>query len=208
MKKIVVDILLLLLLVTEFSKLYFTSFIHELVGLLLLVVVIIHLILNRNYLKNIFKGKYNFNRLILLLVNVGMFLSMILSIIFGIMVSQSIFKSISSFNLGISRLHYITSYLSLLLVGIHLGLNLNQIKSKMSFFNNKIVCYIIDIIVIVYGIYSFIKVDFIGRITGNNILFMIETNVVFNYMRYLSLILMFSIITYLINKIIVKNRSS
>ena len=43
----------------EFSRLYTGALIHELIGIALLILVIVHLILNKNYLLNILKAKYN-----------------------------------------------------------------------------------------------------------------------------------------------------
>ena len=43
----------------EFSRLYTGALIHELIGIALLILVIVHLILNKNYLLNILKEKYN-----------------------------------------------------------------------------------------------------------------------------------------------------
>lgn len=53
MKRLVVDILLFILMIFEFSRMYMPTILHEIIGILLLVLVVIHLILNRNYIKNI-----------------------------------------------------------------------------------------------------------------------------------------------------------
>jgi cytochrome b len=51
MKKMIVDILLLILMLIEYSKTYLPSEIHEIIGILLIVLVAIHLALNKKYLK-------------------------------------------------------------------------------------------------------------------------------------------------------------
>ena len=55
----------------EFSSIYLPPEIHEIIGILLVVLVIIHLILNRKYLKSIPKGKYNLKRMVMLVINVA-----------------------------------------------------------------------------------------------------------------------------------------
>ena len=55
MKKIIVDVLLLILMLVQYSKAYLPKEIHETIGICLIVLVLIHLILNRKYLKAIGK---------------------------------------------------------------------------------------------------------------------------------------------------------
>lgn len=202
MIKVFVDIILFLLLALEFSKMQLGSFIHELIGILIVVVLIVHLYLNRNYIKTIFKGKYNTSRIVLLSVNVLMFICLITSIVIGILISQSIFYKISSYNATLSKIHFITSYLTLILVSVHLGLNLNQMFIKMKIFKNKYVSYPLGIIIILYGIYSIIEVNFFKHLIGTRVLS--NTYILINIMRYISIMLCISIITYNVNNIIKK----
>lgn len=58
MKKIIIDILLLILMICEYSKVYLAPEIHELVGICLIVLVAIHLSFNRTYFRAIGKGRY------------------------------------------------------------------------------------------------------------------------------------------------------
>ena len=92
MKKLIVDILLFILMILEFSRMYMPPIWHEIIGILLIVLIIIHLILNRNYIKNIFKGKYNLKRIIMLIINVLFMISFILSCIFGLLSSEELLK--------------------------------------------------------------------------------------------------------------------
>ena len=74
-KKIVIDILMFVLILLEFSKAYMSPIWHELFGLLLVVLIIIHLILNKSYLKSINKGNYTIKRFIMLISNILFFLN-------------------------------------------------------------------------------------------------------------------------------------
>ena len=76
--KIIIDIIMFILMLLEFSRGYMKPIFHEIIGILLLVCIIIHLILNRNYIKNIFNGKYNLKRYIMLIVNSILFISLFL----------------------------------------------------------------------------------------------------------------------------------
>ena len=52
-KKIIIDMLMFILILLEFSRGYMKPIYHEIIGILLFILVIIHLILNRNYIKSI-----------------------------------------------------------------------------------------------------------------------------------------------------------
>ncbi len=59
----------------EYSKVYLSPQIHEIVGICLIVLVAMHLILNRKYIKAISKGRYSKKRSLELIINLGFFYS-------------------------------------------------------------------------------------------------------------------------------------
>ncbi len=208
MIKIIVDILLFVLLIIEYSRVYMTPLLHEIIGSLLLIVIITHLILNRNYLKNIFKGKYNASRIVLLLVNVLLFLCIFSTIIFGILISQYLFTFIGKYNMTISKLHIMTSYFGLLVMGAHLGLNLNQMLIKMKFLKNKIVAIVLHLLIYIYGIISINKTDFFSYLLGEKTFFLKDTSLLINFLRFSSISLLITLIVFDINLIIRKIKAN
>ena len=118
MKKMIVDILLLILMLIEYSKTYLPSEIHEIIGIALIILVVIHLILNKNYLKSINNGKYNSRRKALLIVNIVFFISFGLTCLFGILSSHYILPFLNIENLTIISYHKILAYITLILLGI------------------------------------------------------------------------------------------
>lgn len=192
-KKIIVDILMFILMLLEFSRGYLPTILHEAFGICLGILVIIHLILNKNYFKNLFKGKYNSKRIIMLIINLGFFITFILSMIFGILSSHDLLTGLNIHNLNIIKLHKQLAYISLIFMGLHLGINFNAMLGKINI-KNKIVKYIIDILIIVFGIYSFIKLDFIKHITGEFGFSVYDGNIILNILEYLSIILAMAII--------------
>lgn len=198
--KIIVDILMFIILILEFSKAYLSNFVHEVLGILLVALIIIHLILNRNYIKVIFKGKYNLSRIIMLVVNALFFISMITTIILGICISQSLFTNISTFNSQISKLHIILSSASLIILGLHLGINLKTILAKMKIFKNKYVSIIVGLLMSGYGIYSIFNVEFLNHIRGQVVFASYDSNVLIGFLGYASIVLFISIITHNIYK--------
>ena len=192
MKKIIVDILMFILMLVEFSKVHLPPEIHEIVGICLFVLVIIHLILNRKYIRAIPKGKYNLKRSALLIINVAFMIVFFSTIIFGLLSSQ---KILTFLNIG----SLTAVYLHKILLGIHLGVNLsgmfNKIEEKIS---NRSVLYLIYIILIVLGIYSFIDVDFYNHLIGNYGFSLVRGNLITSILDYLSITVMITLVVNLI----------
>ena len=195
MKKIIVDILLLLLMLIEYSKVYLPGEIHEIIGILLIILVIIHLMLNKNYLKSIKKRRYNIKQKSLLAINISLFILFCITTIFGILSSQYILTPLNMGNLSIISLHKILAYITLIILGIHLGFNLEKIFKT----DNKLI-YLVDAAIIIFGAYSIIQVDLYNHITGNLGFSQASGNILINILEYLSIILMVTVIT----KVIIK----
>ena len=62
MKRIIVDVLLLVFMLMEYSRVHLPPEMHEIIGIGLILLVTVHLILNRNYFKAIPRGKYGAKR--------------------------------------------------------------------------------------------------------------------------------------------------
>ena len=191
MKKIVVDILMFILMLLEYSRVYLPSEIHEIIGICLIILVLMHLILNRKYFKAIPKGKYSFKRSFMLIVNVLFIITFSATCITGLLSSQDILTVMNIGNLTTIYLHKIFAYASTIVLGMHLGVNLTKLFNK---FENKL----IYITIIILGAYSFIAVDFWNHLTGNYGFSLVTGNIIINTMEYLLIILMFSTITHLI----------
>lgn len=191
MKKIVVDILLFILMLVEYSRVYLPSEIHEIIGICLIILVLIHLILNINYFKAIPKGKYSFKRSFMLVVNVLFIIAFSATCITGLLSSQDILTFMNIGNLTTVYLHKIFAYASIIVLGMHLGANLTKLFNK--FENN-----LIYIGIIILGVYSLIAVDFWNHLTGNYGFSIVTGNIAINTLEYLFIILMFSVITHLI----------
>jgi len=179
-KKIIVDILLFILIIIEYSRLYINPTVHEIIGIGLIILIILHIYLNRNYFKSIKKGKYNFKRSFKLVINITFLIVFILTCIFGILSSQ--FLSIGS--LTTIYLHKIFAYLSVLLLGLHLSTNINPLMVKIPY--KKIIFPIF----IILGIYSLIHVDFWNHLTGRYGFSITTGNILINSIYYIGIVLM------------------
>ncbi len=190
-KKTLIDILLLIFITLEFSKGYMNPLYHEIFGIILIILLLIHLILNKNYLKNISKGKYNLSRTIMLTINTLFMLTFILSLLFGILSSEVFLKSFNIGSFTIIKLHKICAYMSIIIMGFHLGINFNAMFSKITKrIKNKSLLHITKLIIILYGIYSFIRLDILKHILGTYGFSIIEGNILINIFEYLSIVMM------------------
>ncbi|WP_298518236.1 DUF4405 domain-containing protein [uncultured Methanobrevibacter sp.] len=118
MKKITVDILMGLAIILEFVSL--PILIHEIIGIGLIFLIILHIKFNKNYFKAIPKGKYNLKRTIDLIINMGLLISLSITIISGILSSMKSFKGLKIGNHKMSHIHKSSSILSLIFLGLHL----------------------------------------------------------------------------------------
>ena len=200
-KKLIVDILMFILLIPEFSRVYTCTIVHEIIGITLFVLMIIHLLLNKKYLINIFKIKHNTKTIIILITNIILVISFLLTTIFGIMSSKEILTFLSVHNLNIIKLHKIFGYISLIIVGLHLGINFNSMFGRITkLINNDIVNCILGISIVILGIYSFIKVDYLKHLTGEYGFSINIGSLIISILEYLSIIMMIVIIANFIYK--------
>ena len=163
--------------------------------------MIIHILFNKKYLINIFKIKHNTKTIIILITNIILVISFLLTTIFGIMSSKEILTFLSVHNLNIIKLHKIFGYISLIIVGLHLGINFNSMFGRITkLINNDIVNCILGIFIVILGIYSFIKVDYLRHLTGEYGFSINIGSLIISILEYLSIIMMIVIIANFIYK--------
>lgn len=200
-KKLIVDILMFILMILEFSRMYMEPIYHEIIGVILFILVIIHLILNINYIKNISKGKYNLKRTIMVTINILFMVTFITSLIFGILSSEDLLTFMNINNMKILSLHKTLSYISLIILGLHLGINFNAMFGKISkLIKNSIILCSVSIVIIGFGVYSYVHLDLWNHITGKYGFSIVTYNLFISILEYLSIIMMITIITNFIYK--------
>ena len=165
--KLIIDVIMYLLLIILMGHHITDNHIHEILGTILFILFIIHHILNYKYYKIIFKGKYTFNRSLLLIIDILLLLSMIVIIISAINISSDVFAFLNiPTKIWGRKLHMLSTSWGFVLMSIHVGLHLNVLINKLNkrMKNNtfEYVYYLILILSVIYGIYSFIKLKLIS----------------------------------------------
>lgn len=195
--KKIVDILMTIIFILLMCNQVTGVFTHEILGVSVIILFIIHQILNRNFYKNIFKGKYNKLRVALFIINILLLIMMVVMIISSLMISQHLFRGLDfGTELLGRRLHIISAYSIYMLIGLHLGLHYNVIiKLKKE---NKIILNVFLILfAAVFGINGFIKKEFINKITLQSLYPLYsEDNIIMFFVDYIGIFIMFMIIGY------------
>ena len=165
--KIVIDMLMYFIFVILMGHHITENLIHEILGTILFILFIVHHILNYRYYKTIFKGKYNLKRTFILIIDLLLLISMIGMMISAINISSDVFAFLNIPTTIFGRqLHMLSTSWAFVIMSIHLGLHLgvfiNKLNKKMKNSVLEYVYYLILILIVIYGVYSFKKLNFIS----------------------------------------------
>lgn len=143
---------------------------HEWVGAGVFALFILHHILNWNWYKGIFRGKYSLARIFAVIVDILVFASMLGLMVSGVMISREVFAFLRiRGGMSFARtLHVAATHWGFILMSLHLGLHWNMfIRMAGKMFNvsassraRDIICFLIAAGIAAYGAYVFISRDF------------------------------------------------
>ena len=167
--KIVVDILMTLGLLFLMGYQFWGDVAHEWAGAGMFLLFIAHHILNGNWYKNLFHGKYSPSRIFQLFVDLLVFLAMIGLMVSGIMLSNHVFAFLNIHGgMSFARLlHMAASHWGFVLMALHLGLHwgmfLGLVKKALHLKQpsrvRKILLPILGAGIAVYGLAVFVQRD-------------------------------------------------
>lgn len=165
--KILIDITMYILFINLMGHHITDNFIHEILGTILFICFIIHHILNYKYYKTILKGKYTAKRVLTLIVDLLLLVSMIGMIVSAINISSDVFSFLNiPTKIWGRKLHMLSTSWGFVLMSIHVGMHLNVLINKLSKKKkDNTFEYVYDLIlllIVIYGIVSFIKLNLIS----------------------------------------------
>lgn len=104
---------------------------HEWIGMGMFFLFLFHHILNRKWLKGMFRGRYTLLRIIQTMLAVLIFLCMIGSMISGLILSRYVFAFLPKYHgyEGFEKIHMLCAYWGFVLMSLHLGLHLNMMRA-------------------------------------------------------------------------------
>ena len=164
--KIVIDIAMTTLYFILMAHQMTGQTLHEVLGMILISMFIVHNILNYKWYKVIKKGKYTVVRIVITVINFMLLILMIGMLFSGISISQVIIDGNSIIKIPFAReIHSLCAYWGLVLIGIHLGLHwgmmIAPLKKKIEKLNNssyyKSLFKISSMIIASYGAVAFLK---------------------------------------------------
>lgn len=215
--KISIDMIMTVLLIALMAYHITGNQLHEWLGTILFTLFILHHILNLNWYKAMFKGKYSAVRILLTVLNVLLFAAMVGMMISGIMLSREVFDFLN-LRAGMfgRRLHMISTSWGYLLMSAHIGLHFGIIagvfkrkiplKSKWIGLIGKLVA----VLAAVYGIYAFIARQLADRmfLLMEYAFFDYEESPLFFFGDYLCILILFATITFYLSKILKHKKRS
>ena len=204
--KISTDIFMTGILLLSMGYALWGDFMHEVFGVILFALFIIHHILNMNWYKAMLKGKYSPYRVFILVLNILLTLCVIGLMTSGIMMSKHIF-AFMDINSGMSfarLLHLSVSHWSFIIMSLHIGLHINPVVQKAIKKNEhtKVILIVISILISVFGIYAFIKRDFADYMFLKTQFAFMDFNelpIVF-YIEHIAIMGLFIVISYYFSK--------
>lgn len=173
--KISLDIIMAVLLLMLYQKRTISMSFHEIAGLVLFGLFLIHNLLNRSWIKavtlKLFQKSTSLKLRISWIINVLLFLSMTGIIVTGIMISKTLPIHVGRW-FGAQQWHYFLAAISIILMGIHLGLHwsfMKGIMSRVSFLQKKISIIVgvgVLVVALTWGSYSLFTGSFVRWVTG------------------------------------------
>ena len=203
--KKILDIIMIILFIILMGYYTTDNIVHEILGITIFVLFIIHNILNIRWYKGIFKGKHNFQRTFHIILNLLLFIAMVGMMVSGIMISADVFAflGIPTTMFG-RRLHMLSTSWGFILMAIHVGLHIsalmNKLNTKMKNSTFEYVYYFILLLLAGLGIYSFInlKVWEDMFLVNDFKFFDYEQSSIVFYLKYLSILIFIALVIYII----------
>jgi hypothetical protein len=135
---------------------------HEILGVCMFALFIVHHVINRKWWSSLFRGKYNAQRILGTVVNLLLAVFMILQPASGILMSKYVLKSITIKGTAATMrtIHMTLAYWGFAFMSFHLGLHVKNVTGGIVKKMNRTVAWILRILFIViagYGCYAFMK---------------------------------------------------
>lgn len=159
--RIPLDIILVILFTTVFSKNILRLMYHEAVGLALFALILLHLFLNSTWIKGVgtklFDRKLPKKTRVIVIVDILLLISFLLIIFSGILISKKIF------NIGLKApwivIHFFCTALMIVLIGVHIGLHWGYLKQHLPKLP-KTVALVLTVVICAFGVYSMFTSSF------------------------------------------------
>lgn len=162
--KLVIDFVMTILMLVEMAYRFTGNLYHELLGISLFVLFIVHNILNRQWYNTIFKGKMNVRRIMSITVNLLLDADMVALFISSVPISRTIFAFVHIENVFIARqIHIFAAYWALIFISVHLGMHWPMIiggigriagTAPRNSIHTIVVLRIFTLLIVIFGVHA------------------------------------------------------
>ena len=165
--RIIIDVLMYVVFIILMGHHITDNKIHEILGIVMFILFVLHNIINIKFYKTMFKGKYKLKRFLLTSIDVLLLICFIGIIVSSINISSDVFNfmNIQTKSWGL-KLHMLSTSWGFVVMSIHLGVHLNPllntVNTKIKNSTFEYIYYLLFIAFMIYGIYSFIKQNYIS----------------------------------------------
>lgn len=215
--QVITDICMTMLLPVLMAYVLAGEEVHEWIGSTMFLLFIVHHILNRSWLKNIGKGRYNGIRILGTIINICLIIIMITLMISGIMISKYVYSFLPlRGGMSTARIaHLLASNWGFVMMSLHLGLHWSMFLGMAKKAGKGKELHIIGIMALrgfttlisAYGIYAFYRRN-IGSylfLTNQFVFFDYHEPFVYFLIDYFAVIGLFACLGYYLSKAL-KNR--
>jgi len=166
--KLAIDLFMAVLMLAAMAYHLTGNAIHELLGVSLLALFIVHNILNRRWYQTVLKRKHNARRILNTAVNLLLLVMMLMLMVSSVLISRSVFAFIPVDGGLITRqIHILATYWGFILISIHLGMHWGMIigaARKISGITapnrgRTFAVRVMAVLIAVYGVYAFFARD-------------------------------------------------
>ena len=180
---------------------------HEVVGVTMFCLFILHLILNIGWIKALFKGKYPLKRIVGTLINATVMICMLGLMYSSLVISKHIFTFIRlSGTMNARTIHLLCAYWGLVLMSVHLGMHISQIAARLMLKGKALILTLRILFgaISVVGVYEFIQLKFMDYLFGKVQFVFIGTSasILMTLLEYTSVMLLFTSAGYLMEKLV------
>jgi hypothetical protein len=107
------------------------NFPHEIFGTAMFALLAWHIVVNRLWFKNLFRGRYDGRRVFIVALHLLLIINMIILLVTSIAISKSLFSALPiPDSIYMREVHWFSAYWVMVIVGIHLGLHWARVMAS------------------------------------------------------------------------------
>jgi hypothetical protein len=142
------------------------NMVHEVIGIVVLLLFSVHNFLNRRWYKAIFKGKFNGRRILQIGINLLFLVTMVLMMVSAVLISSDLFPFIPINNdMMLRQIHVQAAYWGFIIMAVHIGLSwgmiINSVRRMTGITASSpirtITLRILAVLIVAYGVHSSIE---------------------------------------------------